>query len=269
MAGYPYVGEVVFSCRDEYGVIDVVDEAGLRSLQFGSGARQSVIFRHNPDALALSYTHCMMTALAFAPGDPARALLLGVGGGSLVRFLVRQVPQGRVDAVEKRAKVLEVAQAYFGIPDDPRLQMHVDDGLRFLERGEPGIWDLMLVDLHDSDGMAPVVRHPAFFAACRRGMAETGVLAINLWYGYREDEENQVRANLEGEFHGQGQVAYLPVAGKRNCIALASPTPLERDRAVLGERAAAWQARCGLDLPGLLDDLWRHNSQRLAELPLS
>jgi len=263
MAGYPYVGEVVFSCRDEHGVIDVVDESGLRSLQFASGARQSMIFLHDPDVLVLSYTHCMMTSLLFRDGDPQRALLLGVGGGSLVRFLVGQLPEVRLDAVEKRAKVLEVARSHFGMPDDPRLQLHVDDGMRFLQEGEPGRWDLMFIDLHDSEGMAPVVRHPDFFAACRRGLSETGMLAINLWYGYRDDDERLVRDNLESHF--PGRVVRLPVAGKRNCIALASPTPLERDRAVLGKRAAAWQARCGLDLPGLLDELWGHNPERLAE----
>jgi len=257
VSGYPYAGQVVFSCRDEHGVIDVVDESGLRSMQFASGARQSTIFLHDPDILALSYTHCMLTALLFSPTDPARALLMGVGGGSLIRFLVGQLPQARVDAVERRAKVLEVARGYFGIPDDPRLAIHIDDGLRFLERSEPGTWDLMLVDLHTADGMAPVVRHPDFFARCRRGLSEAGLLSINLWYGYRDDDERLVRDNLMKEF--DGQVVFLPVAGKRNCIALASSAPLEAERAVLQERAEAWQARIGLDLPDLLDELWQRN----------
>ena len=263
MSGYPYAGEVVFSCRDEHGVIDVVDESGLRSMQFASGARQSTIFLHDPDILALSYTHCMLTAPPFGAGDPARALLMGVGGGSLIRFLVGQLPETRVDAVERRAKVLEVARGYFGIPDDPRLEVHIDDGLRHLERAEPGTWDLLLVDLHTADGMAPVVRHPGFFAACRRALTATGLLSINLWYGYRDDDEQLVRENLEREFGRQ--VAYLPVAGKRNCIALASNTPLECDRAVLRERAEAWKARTGLNLPDLLDELCRRNPERLCE----
>jgi len=263
VAGYPYEGEVVFSCRDEHGVIDVVDESGLRSMQFASGARQSTIFCHDPDRLALTYTHCMLTALLFGAEDPRRALLMGVGGGSLIRFLVGKLPQARVDAVEKRAKVLEVARGYFGIPDDPRLEVHIEDGLRYLEQAEPDTWDLLLIDLHTADGMAPVVRHPGFFAACRRALTETGLLSINLWYGYRDDDERLVRDRLEEEFGRQ--VAYLPVAGKRNCIALASRTPLERDRAVVRQRAEAWKERTGLDLPALTDELWRRNPERLAE----
>ena len=40
-----YSGEIVFSDSDEYGVIDVGDENALRSLQFGTTARQSTMFQ--------------------------------------------------------------------------------------------------------------------------------------------------------------------------------------------------------------------------------
>ena len=98
-----YKGDVVFSCHDEEGVIDVVDEnVNVRSLQFGTVARQSTMFRNDPNALALSYTHCVMTSLAFSRTPPRSALALGLGGGSLVKFLLAQCADCQVDGGEGR-----------------------------------------------------------------------------------------------------------------------------------------------------------------------
>ncbi len=256
-----YTGQVVYSTQDEDGIIDVVDENGVRSLQFGTTARQSTMVRRHPDRLALSYTHCMMMALLFGEIPPSRALLLGVGGGSLAKFLLRQVPGVRIDAVEKRSKVVEVARAYFGLPRDERLIVHVGDGYCFLEDADAdptrSAYDLVLVDLHIGDGMAPVVHRADFWALCRRRLSAAGVVSANLWFGYREEEEAQARRHLEAEF--PDGVFYLPVAGKRNCIALAFAHAPEGDRRVLEQRAAAWRDQCGVDLPSLLDDLIRHN----------
>ena len=46
------------------------------------------------------------------------ALLLGVGGGSLAKFLLKHVPEARIDAVDKRARVLEVASGYCNLEYD-------------------------------------------------------------------------------------------------------------------------------------------------------
>ena len=167
----------------------------------------------------------------------------------------------RLDAVEKRPKVVEVAHAHFCLPHDERLTVHLGDGYCFLEEADAdsagSLYDLVLVDLHNGDGMAPVVHRPEFWSLCRRRLSAAGVLSVNLWFGYREEEEVQARQHLEAEF--PSGVFYLPVAGKRNCIALAFASAPEGDRRVLERRAAAWRDQCGVDLPALLDDLIRHN----------
>lgn len=256
MCAHRYSGDVIFSSCDADGVIDVIDESGLRSLQFGTAARQSTMFLREPQRLALTYTHCMMTSLLF--GDaPGHALMLGLGGGSLVKFLLDRCGGCTVDAVEKRPKIVEVARRYFHLPQDRRLSVHVGDGLRFLE-GEPtDPYDLIAVDLHDSRGMAPVVLRQEFFPCCCARLATDGVLTVNLWYGTCESEEQLVRDNLLETF--EGRVLYLPVAGKRNCISLAFGPSRDLDLAAAGRRADQWQKRTNIDFPGLLSELRRFN----------
>lgn len=262
MRAHRYHGNVVFSDRDADGVIDVVDESGVRSLQFGTAARQSTMFLQEPQRLALTYTHCMMTCLLF--GDtPRRALMLGLGGGSLVKFLLDQCSGCAVDAVEKRPKIVEVARRYFHLPQDRCLSVHVGDGLRFLEGPEDPAgpptdpYDLIAVDLHDSRGLAPVVQRSEFFPCCRARLAADGILSVNLWYGSCESEERLVRGNLVDTF--EGRVLYLPVAGKRNCISLAFGSSRDLDLAAAGRRADQWQKRTKIDFPALLSELRRFN----------
>ena len=244
--------EVVYEGIDEDGVIEVIDEAGkMRSLQFGTQARQSTMLLRQPDALALVYTHCLMTCLLFSSAHPEAALVLGLGGGSVPKFLLRQLPECRIDTVEKRASIIDVARDYFALPaDDKRLRVHLRDGLDFLAESKPEQYDLIFVDLHDSAGMAPAVRRPEFFPACTRGLRPQGVVALNMWYGYREKEEEEVRRLLELSFNDR--LLYLPVAGKRNCVVLAFRSQPVIDERLVEVRARDWQSLTGIDFPNLV-----------------
>jgi spermidine synthase len=170
---------LVFSCHDEEGVIEVVDDFDTRALYFGTSARQSAMSHEEPHRLVLSYTRAMLSGLLFT-GRPRSALVLGLGGGSLPRFLMHVFPTCRIDVVERRAKVARVAHDYFQLARSPRLRTHLCDAAVFL-REDGRTYDLVLVDLHDPKGTAPLVTEAGFFASCARRLAPRGVFAINLW----------------------------------------------------------------------------------------
>jgi spermidine synthase len=257
-----YTGRLIHTCSDAEGVIEVVDEPTARSLHFGTRARQTTMFLGDPHALALSYTQCLMSALLFI-GPPAAALILGLGGGALARFLLHHFPQCRVKAVERRALVIEVARTFFHLPEDPRLQLYLADAADFL-RGQATPHHLVLVDLHDPEGMSPLVSRPGFFAQCRRQLDPGGVLAANLWAGSREDDLKRIMRNLRLCF--DHQVLYLPVAGKRNCVALGLSQPPPA-LPLLQERAVQLQASLGIDFPRLLAELARLSPHLLGGAP--
>src|SRR4030095_6741636 len=103
---------LVFSCHDEEGVIEVVDDFDTRALYFGTSARQSAMSREEPHRLVLSYPRSMLSALLFTR-EPRSALVLGLGGGSLPRFLMHVFPTCRIDVVERRGQVGDVAHDHF------------------------------------------------------------------------------------------------------------------------------------------------------------
>jgi spermidine synthase len=216
------------------------------------------MFVERPDELALEYTRCLMTALLLRGTPPARALMLGLGGASLVKFLLRQIPDCRVDVVELRPKIVEVARRFFALPEDgDRLRIHVTDGRRYLLDHEPPGYDLILLDLHTSHGMSPVVMEEDFLPACRRCTTDSGILSANLWYGVDAAEERRIRRRIETAYD---RVLYLPVAGKRNCVAHGVADGQLPTHEQMQARATQWLQQAGLPLPDLLGQLLRHNA---------
>ena len=252
-----YRGDVIYSGQDEHGDLTVVQEATSRTLHFGSTARQSTMLMADPTRLALSYTRCMVGGLLLAP-PPCSALVLGLGGGSLPKFLLHNFAECRIDVVEMRARVVAVARRYFALPEDKRLALHVQKAERFLSRTDTGPYDWLLVDLYNRDGMASVLDEPDFFLRCRQLLSERAVLSVNLWTGNRAESLDRIRTRLTEAF-GES-VLLLPVAGKSNTVALAFNVPMPAlNDPRMHRRAAQLQTLYGIEFVDFLRDLLHHN----------
>src|SRR3970040_2062189 len=97
--------------------IAVSDARGVRSLHVGGEAIQSSMKIGDPYALALDYTRCMMAFLLFHP-EPARALMLALGGGSLAKFFYKHLRRTRVRVVELDPRIVAAARQHFALPPD-------------------------------------------------------------------------------------------------------------------------------------------------------
>ncbi|MBE0438989.1 MAG: spermidine synthase [Gammaproteobacteria bacterium] len=216
-----YEGVVVHQSQSDDGVIEVVDLGDTRSLHFGTFPRQSSMSLSAPHALQLSYTEAMMAALIINP-NPQRILIVGLGGGSLVKFLLHHYPHCQIDVVEYRHDVVNVAHTYFKVPkDEPRLNIHIGDGYLFVQQryfNSSELYDMMLIDAYDHVGMAASVGVQAFFDACAGLLDGHGVMSINLW-GSDRPYFNQTMTRINQSFEGRTMI--LPVENKGNVICLA------------------------------------------------
>jgi spermidine synthase len=158
------------------------DGRGLRTLRFEpGGAPQSVVRPGDPDHLALAYIQAFPVALAYVP-KAQRALLIGLGGGSLPSLLVHRLPALELDVVELDPVVVEVARSHFGLPEVPGLRVHVGDGRRFIEAAEKR-WDLVLLDAYDARGVPLRLATVEFLRGVRRVLVPGGVACANVWAG--------------------------------------------------------------------------------------
>ncbi len=255
-----YGGTVVHRTRDAHGAIEVVEGGGSRTLHFGTEPKQSSMSLDDPIRLDLGYTRAMTCALLFSQPPPRRVLLLGLGGGSLCRFLLHHFPDCRIDVVEYRERVVEVAHDWFHLPESERLHILIEDAGQFMVLADPdryGEYDLILVDAYDHAGMSPSVAGISFFDACRARLGPRGALAANLWSDDRI-ELQQSLADLSRAF--SGHLLRLPVDGKANLIALAvdhgSP---KRLLPRLQGPARELESRLGVEFSRFLNALRRHN----------
>jgi spermidine synthase len=257
---YRHGGVLAHLSRDEHGPIEVVDAAGIRALHFGTHHRQSALALADPHRLELAYTRAMLAALPLLRGEPRRTLLVGLGGGSLAKFLWRHIPGCRVDAVERRPEVARVAHGWFGLPEDERLKVWIADGADYVAEAarRDDAYDLILLDAYDGRGMASAMLNAAFLDRCAALLAPGGLCAANLWGSDRPLLEYALE-RLSCSF--AGPVLRLPVPGKGNVIGLAFPALAPRpDWPELRQRADALEARLGVEFAVLARQLRRMNS---------
>ena len=250
-----YGGELIHSSRDPDGILEVIDSHGVRSLHFGTSPRQSAMSLTDPDRLELAYVRAMLSPLLFID-EPGKILLLGLGGGSLAKFMLAHYPNCRIDAVERRAGVPPVAQAFFGLPRDSRLNVHIADGCAHIEtlaRTSQAEYDLMLVDAYDHLGMDQSINGDEFFRDCARLLRPVGALSMNLW-GTHSASLRQSTELLHTCFPGRSYK--LAVPNKGNVIGLGLGKDIERpEKGVLLPKAKALEIRLGLEMPYFLRNL--------------
>lgn len=117
--------------------------------------------------------------LAVAP-KIARVLIIGGGDGGTAREVLRYKDVQHVDLVEIDGMVVEACQRFLptigSAWDDPRLHVHIADGIAWVNTGEHEPYDVIIVDGADPAGPAEGLFNQSFFEGCRRNLAPNGVL---------------------------------------------------------------------------------------------
>ena len=230
--------------------LEVTEERGMRVLHLGSRAIQSAMRITRPWDLELAYTRAMMGFLMFN-STPQEVLMIGLGGGSLAKFLRKQRPQTRITAVEIDPRVIAAARAHFELPpDDATLAVIEADGALYV-RQHPASADVILLDGFDSGNQVEALATQTFYAACRRALRPGGVLVVNLWG--RDSEFAEYFARLARAF--DGEVGWISVQYKTNIIVFAfneSGAVARLDAAQ--PQLANLSTRYGLDLRGFARD---------------
>src|SRR3954464_3646611 len=83
----------------------VAQDGNSRSLHFTLGETQSAMRLDRPDELAIDYTRTMMGFLLLNP-RPRNITMIGLGGGSLVKFCRRHLRLAPMTVVENNPGVV-------------------------------------------------------------------------------------------------------------------------------------------------------------------
>ncbi len=244
------------------GSVEVSDARGVRTLHLGGDAIQSAIRLSRPGELELAYTRAMMAFLLFEPA-PREILMVGLGGGSIARFVHERLPETRMTVVELSAQVVAAARAFFGLPaDDARLSVVVGDGARHVPAVRAGC-DVLLLDAFEDGRSVRSLATRDFYDACHAALAPGGALVVN--FIADEPRLGAYLARIERVF--EGRVLCLPSEDRVNMIVLGLKRPVARLAIEpLRRTARALSGRFGLPFERFVRDLVAHNPASAAYL---
>ena len=130
--------------------------------------------------------------LMLPPECPRRALLLGLGAGTVARLLARRCPETRMVGIERDSEVIAVARLDFGLDDLPGLTVVEADAFAWAPEHaetEPGAYDLICLDLFEAGRLALGTLATPFLRQIAALLAPGGTLTINLMVTGRTPEQ--------------------------------------------------------------------------------
>lgn len=157
--------------------LHVSDRDGIRTLRF-ERHQQSSMRLDDPFATDIEYVGYLHLTLAVVP-EPMRALVIGLGGGTLVKQLWRDHPALHIDAVELDPEVAEIARELFALPDDPRITVYLGDGRTFAEASDE-TYDIIVIDAYDDDHIPRPLTTEEFLRCLCGRLSPAGVVAYNI-----------------------------------------------------------------------------------------
>lgn len=215
-------GKLIHSCRDEFGLIQVVETTDTRSLHFDSSVQQSQIFLHAPMTLAFNYQQQLETLVLNATNQAwlqgkqlENILMLGVGGGTLASKLFLSLPKTNFTLVDLREKVLQVAHDFFYLPIDSRINTEVADASEFLQQSygaQPAKFEVIIVDIYNEFGLPSFVTKNEFLNQLIN--AQPGLVLINLW---QSDPKSCLKI-IEFFKQQPGELELFPIEPSKNLI---------------------------------------------------
>jgi spermidine synthase len=244
----------------------LVEDQKTRSLCFSiDGAVQSQMWLDEPDTLVNAYTRKMMGFLLFRK-RPRGVVMIGLGGGSLVKFCHRHLPCTCMTVVEINARVIALRSHFQIPPDDLRLRVINEDGSVYvaaMARTNQRT-DVLLVDAFNRHGIATAVTERSFLHDARRVLSTHGIFVMNL-VGDLEVCKcciEQIRSVFGGS------VIAVEVDNGGNVVVFAGRALRDRRRLHAATRNAQHvEARLGLHFPTLLQRTREFRNQLLVQDP--
>jgi spermidine synthase len=144
-----------------------------------SGLKRGGIFLDAPDSLLMEYTGMSFVGLAYLRRDPSDVLFMGLGTGTMPRYLNRHYPGTRIDISEIDPDVLSVAQRYFFFRENQDMRVHIADGRAFLSKTAKK-YDVIFLDAYQSGSLPFHLTTIEFLGELRKRLKSDGVLVANI-----------------------------------------------------------------------------------------
>lgn len=149
----------------------------------------------------------------------SRALILGLGGGTMQKLLSNSFPDVEITSVEIDPKVVEIAENYFYVKEIPNHRIINDDAFRVIAEPESfdipdHYFDVAIIDIFHGTEYPELGRSGQFITGVNRLVRPGGLVMFDQLYGLEHQDAVHHFEHILNE-HLLGVKSYT-VAGKTN-----------------------------------------------------
>ncbi|MFM2480648.1 polyamine aminopropyltransferase [Celerinatantimonas sp. YJH-8] len=149
--------------------------------------------------------HEMLTHVPlFTHGHAKNVLIIGGGDGGMLREVTKHHQLESITMVEIDQAVVDMCKTYLpdhsaGAYDDPRVQLVIDDGARFVATTDQK-FDVIISDCTDPVGPGEVLFSSDFYAGCQRCLNPGGIMVAQNGVAFMQPNEVQTTHQRLGHY---------------------------------------------------------------------
>ncbi|KAJ8773864.1 hypothetical protein K2173_008327 [Erythroxylum novogranatense] len=204
------VEKVLFEGKSDYQKVMVFQSATYGKVLVLDGVIQ--LTERDECAYQEMITHLPLCSIP----SPKKVLVIGGGDGGVLREVARHSSVEHIDICEIDEMVVDVSKQYFPAVavgfEDPRVSLHIGDGVAFLKAVPEGTYDAIIVDSSDPIGPAQELFERPFFESVAKALRPGGVVctqAESIWLHMHIIED--IVANGRRVFKGSVNYAWTTV----------------------------------------------------------
>ena len=255
----------LYEYQDDVATISVLENKAFRWIQTGNGNIQSAMNKEQPWQPVLPYFPVLLSALLFST-TPASCLVIGLGGGELLRYLNHHLPQTELTAMENNPAMVNIFNEYFST-QPLRYDLLNHDICKLSHYPAMKLYDIVFVDVFGNNRLPPCFHQQQLYDKLGQSLTDDGVLAINLVVR-NENEALELLKLIRTAFNRK--TLCLSVGQHMNLIVLAfKHDPQVISIAQLRTIATRLSPGLAIDFEALVDNIIVCNPNDGTHLPLA
>jgi len=221
--------DLIYERVTPYQTLQVYERDGVRTLE-GDRVPQSAV-RLRDGETAMPYN--LSTPVLFLIAErPRRALLIGLGGGTVGRYLQSRYPDLDVQYVEIDSAVSRIAERFLFFRPGPRMRVAVEDGRQYLHASREK-WDLIYADAYIGQSVPFHLTTAEFLDEVKSHLNPGGAFGLNLAAGLTDPFSQAMYRTVRSRFDA---VYTFAVRQGPNALLVASPDAAPLSNADLVQR---------------------------------
>jgi spermidine synthase len=180
-----YNKDLIISAGSDHGIVEVREGLGRRYMRFtnmfgrNDCEEQSAMLLDNPHHHVYEYSILAMYSLMFNR-SPERVLVVGLGGGTIVKEINHLCPDARIDSIEINPVVIDFAQSFFNVERSDKINIIEGDAFKECSELEKGAYDIVILDAYNETYIPYHLRTIDFLRSVNLLLKDGGVVAANV-----------------------------------------------------------------------------------------